>query len=617
MNAVVDTYGLSPMQEGMLFHALNSPESLTSFNQLSCRIRGELEPAALRRSWQHLLDRHDVLRTSFHWEDSIKPLQLVHEGVVLPWIEEDWRHLPDNEQRARWEDFLRRDRIEGFTLGRAPLMRCRLTRVAEAEYLFNWSHHHLLSDGWCLSLVMAEVLQVYNHLVDGRSPNLPATRPYRDYIEWLQRQNPEAAQRYWTQHLKGLRRATALPDKTRRGERFGAATSQAQLELSRDSSTALRRFAARLGVTLNTLVQGAWALLLARYNGENDVLFGATVAGRPPDLPGVEQMLGNFINTVPVRVHVDPRQPLMLWLKVIQARMAAHHAFDHTHLAVIQRCSEVPPGTPLFESNVIFMNYPIDASLAESGSGLTFHDLHLHDDADVPLELEVTARERWNLELAYDAKRFDAGTMQRMLGHVGAILEHFLTDAMQPLGRVCILTAAERKHIVEELNTTEVSFEATRTLVHRLESIAASTPGHILVQCNDVVLRADELNARANCLARHLLQLVQLRPGDIVAVYAHRSERMMEAILAIWKTGAAYLPLDPASTTNSLRTILDDSGAKLIITTRGLLPPELVVEAPVLCLDEPIPQTDVSNLGLPIAPDTLAYVIYNSGSAGR
>src|SRR3569833_1342200 len=565
MSAIVDTYGLSPMQEGMLFHALNSPESATSFNQLSCRIHGKLQPDALRRSWQHLVDRHHVLRPSFHWEASIKPLQVVHEGVILPWIEEDWRDMPDSEHRARWEDFLRRERIDGFARGHAPLMRCRLTRVAQAEYLFNWSHHHLLSDGWCLSLVMAEVLQVYNHLVEGQPLNLPPARPYRDYIEWLQRQSPEAARRYWPQHLKGLSCATALPERARRGERFGAATSQVQLELSPASSTALRRFAARLGITLNTLVQGAWALLLARYNGENDVLFGATVAGRPPDLPGVEQMLGNFINTVPVRVHVDPRQPLMLWLKVIQARMAAHHAFDHTHLTVIQRCSEVPPGTPLFESNVIFMNYPIDASLAEGGPGLAFHDLRLHDDADVPLELEVTARERWKLELAYDAKRFDANTKQRMLGHVGATLEHFLIDAKQPLGRVDILTAAERKQLVEDFNRTEVAFDATRTLVHRLESVAEATPSQILVQCNDVVLRADELNARANRLARRMLELALLQPDAIVAICAPRSERMMEAILAVWKTGAAYLPLDPTCPRDRLRAILDDSGAKLIL----------------------------------------------------
>ncbi len=612
--AIADIYELSPMQRAMLFHALHMPWTSTSFNQFSCRITGSLEPLLFREAWQRLVDRHPVLRTSFHWEELDKPVQIVHPEVPLPWAQDDWRELPADIQRARWREYLERDLAEGFALDRAPLMRCRLTRIGKDEYLFNWSHHHLLTDGWCLSLTMEEIFQVYGHLTRGLPLDLPAVRPYRDYIEWLQRQDPAASKRYWTRYLEGFRSPTPMPAPPVADR--GAATEQLRSELPEGLSAQLKVFAAQHRMTLSTVAQGAWAILLARHAGETDVVFGTTVSGRPSDLPGIETMLGLFINTIPVRMRVDPRQPLVPWLKMIQARQAARSQFEHTPLPDIQRWSEIPPATSLFESNVVFMNYPLDEALTHGAHDLAIDEIELYDRADVPLELQVTARDRWEIDLAFDPRRFDPAAMRRMLGHFGALLENFVAEPAKAVGRLSILTASERRELLEDFNDTDVPFDAADTVVHRLERAAALDPTRPAAEFEGVAVSIGELNARANRFARRLLKAAPLRPDDLVAIVAPRSERMMEAILAVWKCGAAYVPIDPEYPADRIRTILEDSRARIVVTIAGALDPALAALAPVVLLDDSAVE-DERNLGIPVSPDSLAYVIYTSGSTGK
>lgn len=317
MAEIADIYELSPMQKAMLFHAVHTPGSGTSFNQFSCRISGDLALGEFRDAWQHLVDRHPVLRTSFHWEDLDKPVQVVHHGVDLPWSTSDWRSLTADAQGERWRDHLARDIAQGFRFDEPPLMRCHIATIGDQQYLFNWSHHHLLTDGWCLSLVLQEVLGTYRQLRAGLPPSLPPVRPYRDYIEWLQCQDAERAKQYWTRYLKDFRFATPMPASARRYESWGAAVAQIEAELSEELSSSLLKFAAQQQVTMSTVVHGAWSILLARYSGETDIVFGATVSGRPAEFAGVETMLGLFINTLPVRIRVATRLPVAPWLKMI------------------------------------------------------------------------------------------------------------------------------------------------------------------------------------------------------------------------------------------------------------------------------------------------------------
>jgi amino acid adenylation domain-containing protein/non-ribosomal peptide synthase protein (TIGR01720 family) len=600
---ITDIYELSPMQKAMLFHALHSPGSGTSFNQFSCRLSGDLAPDLFRDAWRHLVERHPVLRTSFHWEELDKPVQIVHEMVDFPWLSCDWRQLSAESRSKRWRDHLAEDIARGFQLDKPPLMRWRTARVGEQEYLFSWSHHHLLTDGWCLTLVMKEVLAIYGQLRAGLPLSLPPVRPYRDYIAWLQLQDAERARQFWTRYLEGFRSATPMPAGVNRNDRWGGAVVQLNSELPEPLSTRLHQFTARHQLTLSTLVQGAWSILLSRYSGEIDIVFGTTVSGRPSELTGVETMLGLFINTVPVRMRVDARQPLVPWLKMIQARQAARSRFEYAALPDIQRWSEVPGGSPLFESNFVFMNYPLDQSLARGAYGLEIGDVELYDRADVPIELQATPATRWKLDLAYDPARFDRESMRRMLGHVGALLESFVEDPGRLLGRFSILTEPERRQLVYGFNDTDADdFDPSLTIVHRLEALAVHQPDSMVLECGDRILSLGELNARANRLARWMLRQTDLGPDDRVAILAPRSDRMVEAILAIWKCGAAYVPIDPDYPAKRIEVTIEASQAKLVLTESSLLGAEL---------DE-----DDADLDRTIDPRSLAYVIFTSGSTG-
>jgi len=301
---IEDIYELSHTQQGMLFHTLYAPESGVYFEQISCVLQGGLDIDAFQRAWQRTAERHAIFRTSFMWEDLDRPVQIVHTSTEIPWIIEDWCDLPPKEQELKLETFLQKDRGQGFELDRAPLMRCALFREVDDAYRFVWSHHHLLMDGWCLPIVLKDVFTLYSSFgelakdFDPSQASSPPPRPYRDYILWLQQQDLADAESYWRKTLKGFNAPTPLvvdqksapvPHTT-----DDTSPNSETLRLPADSTHNLQRFAKNYHITLSTLVQGIWAILLSRYSGETDIVFGSIVSGRPSDLQGVENMVGLF-----------------------------------------------------------------------------------------------------------------------------------------------------------------------------------------------------------------------------------------------------------------------------------------------------------------------------------
>ena len=329
-NNIEDIYPLTPMQKGMLFHTLSAPESGVYFQQLVYTLHGDFDVSAFIRAWQRVVERHPILRTLFLWEQRDQPLQVVRRRVKLPWVQHDWRGLSPAEQQERLEVFLDADRDRGFELSRAPLMRLSLIQVAEDVYHFIWSRHHLLLDMWSGSLVREEVFAFYQAFQRGEVLHLEPARPYRDYITWLRRQDLSRAEVFWRQRLKGFTAPTVLGvDRAPGGLSAQEITyGKQQLRLSRAATATLQSLAREQRLTLNTLVQGAWALLLSRYSGEEDVAFGATVSGRPPDLAGVESMVGLFINTLPVRVQVAADDSLLPWLNRLQSQMVELRQYE-------------------------------------------------------------------------------------------------------------------------------------------------------------------------------------------------------------------------------------------------------------------------------------------------
>ncbi len=621
--SIEDIYELSAMQRAMLLHALSAPASTAYFNQFSCRLSGALNPALLEQAWQTLVARHAVLRASFHWEGLDKPVQVVRREAALPWSFADWRGVDDDEQTRCWQEHLASDRKAGFRLDQAPLMRCRLVQVSDSQYLFSWSHHHLLLDGWCLSIVLEELFQLYAGEARGQAAKLKAVRPFRDYILWLQQRDRSSAEAFWKSYLAGFGVPTTLPW-GRAGSAASPTTTVADEtvaeELSEHFTDQLRWFAAQHQLTLNTLVQGAWALLLSRYGGESDIVFGVTVSGRPPELEGVEEMLGVFINTLPVRVLVDADAELITWLKHNQSQQSERSPHEHAALPDIHEWSEAPRGTPLFESNIIVMNYTRDHSSKRAADGFEIEDAIIYDRTDVPLTLQVTPGNRLELELLYASNLFDTGGVKRMIGHLRTLLEGWVDDPHRRLSSFPILTEEENLLLLTGFNNTRKEFDREQTFIHRFEKIATTQAERVAVEFEGERTTFGELNTHANQLARCLLKRAPLQSDDLIAVLLKRSPRMMESILAVWKCGAAYVPVDADYPAERIRTVLRDSRAKLVLTTTGLIPNGLEDAAQFVLLDEIEDERERenhSNLNRVVRHDDLAYVFYTSGSTGK
>ena len=613
-------YPLSPMQQGMLFHTVYAPQSGVYFHQVRCVLEGELDTASLRRAWQCVLDRHTVLRTAFVWEHRKQPLQVVHPQVSLPWIEEDWRDASPAAQRERLEAYLKRDRESGFVLSQAPLLRCALLRTGDEVYEFIWTFHHILLDGWSINLLLAEVFGHYAAFQKRELLELSQPRPYQEYIAWLKRQNLAQAESFWRNSLRGFTVPTPLALGTHsnsngEGKHYG----QVQVELSPKLTAALNSFAAQHQLTVNTVVQGGWALLLNRYSGERDVVYGATVSGRPAELPGIESMIGLFINTLPVRVRVSGGELLTEWLRGIQEQQVESRQFDFSPLIQVQGWSEVPRKLPLFESLYVFENYPVEGALAREDFGnLRVRDVRAIEWTNYPLTLLVYQRQRLLLKLVYDCSRFDSAVASRMLDHLRTVLADIGADPHRRVSELNLLTPAERERLTVPWNDDETEDYSQTGIQLLFESQVERTPLAPALVFEQTTLSYDELNRRANQLAHHLRRF-GVGPEVIVGVCLSRSVNLMVAILGILKAGGAYLPLDPAYPSQRLSFMVSDSRMRVLLTTTGLWETPVAAAVQVVNLDgesNRIATENTENPSAEVSGENLAYVIYTSGSTG-
>ncbi|HEY0604352.1 MAG TPA: condensation domain-containing protein, partial [Herpetosiphonaceae bacterium] len=617
---VDDLYPLSPMQQGMLFHTLYETDAGMYITQFVCTIP-QIEVAAFQRAWQYVVDRHPILRTAFVWEGLPTPLQIVRRQVAVPWTVEDWRDLDAATQTARLDAVVASDRRQGFDLAQAPLLRLALFRVTETAYHFLWSEHSLLLDGWSGPLVLNEVLSAYAALVTGQALPAATPRPFRDYIAWLDTQDPRQAEDFWRQTLAGFTAPTPLGvDQSLSTTTDASGYAEQVITLPEPSSAALHTLTRQHGLTLNTVVQGAWALLLSRYSGENDVVFGATVAGRPADLPGVETMVGLFINTLPVRVRVPQDALLLPWLQQLQGQQAELRQYEHSPLVQIQGWSAVPRGQPLFESLVVFENFPVavNESASDERAILDLQQVRAIEQVNYPLTLASSPGYPLRLHLSYDRRRFDDATIERMLGHLAMLLSAIAEHPTQRLGKLPLLTTDERTRLLDAWPVTPAPAPPRACLHELVAAQAARTPDAVAVVFGDRSLTYRELDQCATQLAYALRQR-GVGPEVPVALLLERSPDQIVALLAILKACGAYLPLDPTLPAARLQFVLADAQVPLLLTQSALLPTLPPHTAEVLCLDAAWPQiAQAPSVPLPtVGPEHLAYVIYTSGSTGQ
>ncbi|WP_426234752.1 amino acid adenylation domain-containing protein [Pseudomonas sp. TWP3-2] len=609
---ITDVYPLSPMQQGILFHSLNDPDSPAYTNQLRVDVQ-HLQPERFRQAWQQTLEAHDILRTAFVWpSDAAAPVQVVRNTVQMPWSVHDWRGRSDLDTALT--QLANDDLANGFDLTGAPLLRVSLVRSDDVGYHLIYTCHHILMDGWSTSQLFGEVLQRYAGIT-------PATAQgrYRDYIEWLGQRDQAASRQFWTQALIDLeeptRLASALP------MQVGGASGYAdhQHVFSAALTSELNRFAREQKVTLNTLVQAAWLVLLQRYTGQDCVAFGATVAGRPTDLPGVEQQIGLFINTLPVVAAPSAELAVEHWLQQVQGLNLALREHEHTPLYDIQRWGGLGAGA-LFDSILVFENYPMAEALEQGpATGLVFSDIRRQEQTNYPLTLVAVTGRELSLGVSYDQSCFDAPTIVGLSQQLEGLLVQFLDDATQPLGALQLLAEPQRQQAIN-WGQAPVSAADSRTVLEHIAAQVQQQADATAIVFGEQQIDYRSLDLQANRLA-HKLQALGVGPEVRVGVCMRRTPDMLVGLLAILKAGGAYVPLDPDYPQERLLHMLEDSRAAVLLTepaAQAMLPSGL--KAQVLLVEEGAQWLAGYPSTAPVASisgQNLAYVIYTSGSTGK
>ncbi len=618
--AIADRYPLSPLQQGMLFHYLREPASGTDIEQIVCTLPEPIESGRLRQAWERVVQRHAVLRTAFSWQGQSDPDQVVHASVDLPWQELDWSAVSQAEQEKRLAEFLVADRKVGFDMSRAPLLRVTLIRLGERNFQMVWTFHHALIDGRSFPTLLNEVFAFYDALCAGEQFTLPEPKAYREYIEWIGSHEPAGAEQYWREQLQGFATPTPLvvesrtplsqPD-TRQGDD--------RVVLSEDATAGLIAFAKDCDTTLNTLLQAAWALLLSRYSGQEEVMFGVVRACRKSTIPGAEDIVGLFINTLPLRVRIPQDSQLIDWLKQIRAQWMSMRDYEHTPLVQVQKWSEIPAGTPMFSSILMFENYELEARLKQQGGEWAHRGVRLYEQTGYPITLTVYSGTQLCAQIEFDRTRFAPATIARMLNHIKTLLEGMLARPTQRLRDLPMLASEEERQLIVDWNNTGRDYPQGVLLHQLFEAQVQRTPTATAVTFEGEQLSYDELNRRANQLAHHL-QKMGAGPDTLVGVCMERSLEMVIALYGILKAGAAYVPIDPEYPQQRIEFMLKDAAVPVLLTQERLRQSLPAYKGRVLCLDRDLSSILDEPANNPVNatnPGNLAYMIYTSGSTGQ
>ncbi|KAF9394391.1 hypothetical protein CPC16_011446, partial [Podila verticillata] len=601
---------LSPLQKGQLFYALQADQGSDTYAMpVIFDLEGTLDSQALRVAIQALLQRHANLRASFVHQGLNEPVQVIPRTVPLPWQEIDLSGLDNATREVAYQRFLQKNCSRRFNPTQPPLLRFSLVRLTSKQSRLVFICHHILLDGWSMPVLIQELFALYANGGDGRA--LPRVTPYRDYLAWLKASDHAAAERAWREVLAGLQEPTRLAP-----ARLTTSTPQETLAwtLSETLTRALNQQARKQRLTLNILVQGAWGLLLSHLTGRDDVIFGVTVAGRPPELPGIEHMVGLLIHTPPLRFQCSPAQPIAEVLARLQDQQICLLEHQHLDLADIERVTGLGQ---LFDTLVVFENYPVDHSARQVAGKLRIMGISGSVATHYPLSLTAVPGAQLSFQLGYRPDLFDRKTVERLTQCLIRLCEAMAQDPDQPVGRIEWLDATERQQLLVDWNTTARPIPET-TLSALFEAQVTQAPDAIALVFEDQSFSYAELNAQANRLA-HCLIRQGIVPETPVAILMPRTPERIVATLAVIKAGGAYVPLNDTDPDSRLQAVLSETRARLLLTdctlqTRGKMHNVriIVVDADSLLAREPS-----HNPPTACAPEQLACLTYASGSSGQ
>jgi amino acid adenylation domain-containing protein len=641
---IKDIYPLSPMQEGMLFHTLVEEDPSAYFVQTSYRLKGKLDLLLVEKSLNKLFKRHDALRTVFIYEDLDRPLQVVlkEEKRTVDFHFEDLCPLFPGcrEDREKYiEAFIEKDKQRSFDLTKDILMRVSIFQIDETEYKFIWSNHHIIMDGWCIGILSSEFMEIYKSLMEDKPYTLPPVISYGKYIRWLGNQGMEEAKNYWMKYLESYEETATIPKATPlETHKKKYKKERVALTLKKESTTRLNDLIKRNQFTLNTFVRTVWGILLGNYNGRQDVVFGAVVSGRPSELPGINSMVGLFINTIPVRIQFDENMKLTDLLQLVKNTSLESEKYQFSSLAEIQTNS--PLKQNLLDHILVVDNYPdknisyqADRSQEDNagGQGVGFQllDIDAFEHTNYDFHIGIIPGGQLTIRLNYNANVYERKGIQRISTHFSHLIDCILKDEKILIGDLIIIPGEEKERLLIDFNNNKRDFPYDQSIDRLIEKQAEMTPGQIAVGGaglgDFVFITYKELNKKSSQLAQ-VLRTNGIGRDQLVGVLLERSPLMAESILAVWKSGGAYIPLDTNYPTKRIKEIMKDSRCGVLLTTSANIDTGLEDSNPdtigtIINLDEVLstgnPDHSFPDSGQETAMSSLAYVIYTSGSTGK
>jgi amino acid adenylation domain-containing protein len=607
LNDIETILPLSPAQEDVVHRGAGA-----ECGQLTCELHGVLDVDALLRAWKHVAARHQLLRALLISRRLIKPLLVVRHEVKPKLSRDDLRGISPAEQKERFTDFLEAERTRALDISAAPLLRLSLWRVADDRWWFACTYHQLILDAESATLLWREVLTLYDDFAHGAGACLPPVDRYEDYLSWLNAQDQSAAEAFYRARLADLA-AGSEHGNTVIGQVEGASYARQQAWLETGSTAALRALEDQ-GVTLDTLLEGAWAVLLNRYTGESSVFIGVDISARPDGV--AVDPVGAYRQTLPLRVTTAGRESLLSWFRKLEEQKAELRRYNYCSLAHLYESGVIPAHVRAFESQVKIAH--CEFPNANFNNMLTSR-FSIQDSTTCPLSLTVqTLEDKLLLSIQYDVSQYSSAAVDRMVGQLRTVLTSIASQPEQSLASVSILDEDELRQLIVEWNSTTTAYPRDRTLPQLFIEHVERTPDALAVICGSNQLTYRELNERSNKLAHHLHGL-GVGPEVPVGVCLERSIEMIVTLLAILKAGGAYVSLEADYPAERLMIMLEDSGVPVLITTESLLDQLPANWAQVVCLDadeDLISDQSSADIDTALAPDNLAYIMYTSGSTG-
>jgi amino acid adenylation domain-containing protein len=633
---IQDIYPLTPMQEGMLYHALADPTSSAYFEQMSYRMQAELDIEKVKESLNQLVKRYDILRTAFIHEGMERPMQVVLKERECGFMYQDLRHLQAAEKKENAiMEFKQTDRARSFNLAADVLIRVAVLQTDRTEYEFTWSNHHILMDGWCTGILVTEFLEIYNSFLENRPWELPEVPPYRVYIQWLEKQDKKASKQYWEKYLEAYETSAAFPRiKSPNILEESYQVGVVKITLDNERTRQLNHFTARYHVTLNTIVQALWAILLGKYCGKQDVVFGAVVSGRPSEIEGVESMVGLFVNTVPVRITYETDTKFNQLLKKVQQDAVASEPYHYYPLAEIQ--SAAPLKQDLLDHLLVFENYPvaerIDGAVRKSrdnygkkNAALNVSKFESFEQTNYDLDLVVQkGTHRLFFKFNFNNNVYNTDYIQRMSIHFENLLNQVSDDDEITPARLTLLSEAEKEQLLKDFNNTREDFPADKPIHRLIEEQVQKTPNRPAVFYEGQRLTYRQTNEQANQLAR-MIRARGMQPEQMVGMLLERSVDMAVGMLAVLKAGGALLPLEPEAPDARNRYMMEENQVRFLLTQRHLyhqkaeLMHDFSADTLVLMDDKNLfpGGKGTDNLDIVNPNGGLALVLYTSGTTGK